>query len=452
MYNKREVLIVDDEPNSARAFSEVLTEEGYDVYESANVETAIDMIQRNDIAAIITDSKMRCGDGTQLFEYVRENHPDIPVILLTASKTDEHAFLAMSRKAFCYFKKPPDYLCLKGMIDRAVEQHSLKKEVQILKNRLVYDHMRYRIIGNTAGMLRIFNIIEAVKDSDRNVLVCGEAGSGKELIARTINNCREKGGPFIVFNCAAMPKELIDSELFGWDKGVFSGTHTRRTGKFEEASSGTLFLDEIGELELSLQAKLFRVIQEKELEPPGSSRNKKVDFRLISSTKRDLKKEVKDGNFREDLFYRINQIEIAVPPLRERKDDILLLFSAFMNEFCIKDRKALTISDKVMKALENYSWPGNVRELRNVVERAVILATGDKITLKEIPEELLSFKRATANINNPLKTFRELEMEALKDALQACKGNKSKASRLLGISRKAMYKRLRDSQQKEYAI
>ena len=184
MYNKREVLIVDDEPNTARAFCGVLSEEGYDVYESANVETAIDMIQRNNIAAIITDAKMRCGDGTQLFEYVRENHPDIPVIVLTASKTDEHTFSAMTRNAFCYFKKPPDYLCLKGMIDRAVEQHSLKKEVQILKNRLIYDHMRYRIIGNTAGMLRIFNTIEAVKDSDRNVLVSGEAGSGKELIAQ----------------------------------------------------------------------------------------------------------------------------------------------------------------------------------------------------------------------------------------------------------------------------
>ena len=445
MNNKREVLIVDDEPNSARAFYEVLSEEGYDVYESANVETAIDMIQRNDISAIITDAKMRCGDGTQLFDYVRENHPDIPVILLTASKTDEHAFSAMRRKAFCYFKKPPDYLFLKGMIERAVEQHSLKKEVQILKDKLVRDPRRYRIIGNSAAMLRIFNIIEAVKDSDSNILVSGEAGSGKELIARTINNCGKKGGQFIAFNCAAMPKELIESELFGLEKGVFPGTHSKWTGKFEETSSGTLFIDEIGELELSLQAKLFRAIQEKEVQTFESSRKKKVDFRLISSTKRDLKIEVNSGNFREDLFYRISQIEIAVPPLRERKDDILLLFSAFMNEFCIKEKKALTISDKVMKALENYSWPGNVRQLKNVVERAVILATGDKITLKEIPEELLSFKSTTNNgDNNPLKTFRELEMEALRDALQACKGNKSKASRALGISRKAIYKRLRE--------
>jgi two-component system response regulator HydG len=338
------------------------------------------------------------------------------------------------------------------MIERAVEQYSLKKELQILKNRLVCDPRRYRMIGNTPEMLRIYKIIEAAKDSDSNVLVIGEAGSGKELIARTINNCGEKRGQFIVFNCAAMPKELIESELFGVEKGFFSNVHSMKTGKFEEASSGTLFLDEIGDLEPSLQTKLFRAIQEKELQPEVSSRRKKDVFRLISSTKRDLKKEVKDGSFREDLFHRISQIRIVVPPLRERKDDILLLSSAFMNELCTKEKKALTISDEVMKVFENYNWPGNVRQLKNIIERAVILATGDKITLKEIPEELHSFKKTMTTGNNPLKTFRELEMEALKDALQACKGNKSKASRILGISRKAMYKRLRESQHKEYAI
>jgi len=249
-----------------------------------------------------------------------------------------------------------------------------------------------------------------------------------------------------------MPKELIDSELFGVEKGVFSGSLSMKAGKFQEASSGTLFLDEIGDLEPSLQAKLFRAIREKELRPDVSIRKKKDIFRLISSTKRDLKEEVKNGSFREDLFCLISQVEIVVPPLRDRKDDILLLASAFMNEFCIKGKKALTISGEVMKVFENCSWPGNVRQLKNIIERAVILATGDKITLKEIPEELISFKRTTTSSNNQLKTFRELEMEALKDALQACKGNKSKASRILGISRKAMYKRLRESQHKEYAI
>ena len=443
---------MDDEANSHRAFYEVLSEEGYDVYESANAETAIDLIQNNDIAAIITDSKMCCGDGTQLSEYLKENYSDIPVILLIPSEADEHALSAMTRYVFCYFRKPPDYLCLKGMIERAVEQYSLKRELQILKKRLLCDPRRYRMIGNTPEMLRMYKIIEAVKDSDSNVLVIGEAGSGKELIARTINNCGEKSGQFIVLNCAAMPKELIDSELFGVEKGVFSGALSMKAGKFQEASSGTLFIDEIGDLEPSLQAKLFRAIREKELRPDVSIRKKKDIFRLISSTKRDLKEEVKNGSFREDLFCLISQVEIVVPPLRDRKDDILLLASAFMNEFCIKGKKALTISGEVMKVFENCSWPGNVRQLKNIIERAVILATGDKITLKEIPEELISFKRTTTSSNNQLKTFRELEMEALKDALQACKGNKSKASRILGISRKAMYKRLRESQHKEYAI
>lgn len=452
IYNKREILIVDDEANSDRTFYEVLSEEGYDVYESTNAETAIDLIQKNEIAVMVTDSRMRCEDGTQLSEYLKENYPDIPVILLMDSRTDEHALSAMTHYSFCNFKKPPDYLCLKGMIERAAEQYSLKKELQVLKSRLVYDPRRYRMIGNTPEMLRIYKIIEAVKDSDSNVLVIGEAGSGKELIARTINNCGEKSGQFIVFNCAAMPKELIESELFGVEKGFFSGAHSTKAGTFNTFSCGTLFLDEIGDLEPSLQTKLFRAIQGKELQPEVNSRRKKDVFRLISSTKRDLNKEVKDGSFREDLFNRISQMRIVVPPLRERKDDILLLSSAFMNELCTKEKKALTISDEVIKVFENYNWPGNVRQLKNIIERAVILASGDKIALKEIPEELLSYKRTVTSSNNPLKTFREMEMEALKDALQACKGNKSKASRILGISRKAMYKRLRESQLKEYAI
>jgi two-component system response regulator HydG len=289
------------------------------------------------------------------------------------------------------------------MLDRAVEQRWLKKELESLKNRLAGENMRYRIIGNTVDMFRIFEVIEMIKDSDSNVLVCGEAGSGKELIARTINNSGERGGPFIAFNCAAMPKELIEAELFGWEKGVFPDAFSKRMGKFEEASSGTLFLDEIGDLELSLQAKLFRVIREKDHQYPESNKKNKIDFRLISSTKRDLKKEVKNGNFREDLFYRINQIEITVPPLRERKDDIPLLFSSFVNEFCTRDRKKLMISDRVMKAFENYFWPGNVRQLRNVAERAVILAAGDKITLRELPEEVLSGMKMPTN-NNELGT------------------------------------------------
>jgi two-component system response regulator HydG len=443
MGDRRKVLIVDNEPNSIREISEMLSEDGYEVYESSDVEKVIDMIPGNDIAAIITDARMHCEDGMHLCEYVTGNHPDIPVILLTACSSDERAFPPRTPGVFCYFKKPADYLCLKGIVDRAVEQSLLKKEIKSLKKSLLDENIRYRIIGNTIEMRKIFEIIETIKDSESNVLVYGETGSGKELIARTINSCGKRDGPLITFNCAVMPKELVEFELFGWEKGSFPGTFSRRMGKFEEATNGTLFLDEIGDLELSLQSKLLRVLQEKEIQRLGSSQKIKVDFRLLSSTKRDLRKEVQNGNFREGLFYRISQIEITMPPLRERKDDIPLLVSAFTKEFGIREKKTLTIADKAMKIFENYSWPGNVRQLRNIVERAVIFATGDKITLRELPDELLSFKRITPTCNS-MKTFKELEMEALKDVLEVCKGNKSKASKILGISRKAMYKRLRE--------
>ena len=445
MYNRRKVLIVDAEERPAFPYFEILSDDGYDVCASADVEMAINMIHQDDIAVIITDTRMRCSDGTQFFEYVTENYPDIPVIFKPACKTEEHVFPAKTRNAFCYLENPPDYKCLKSILDSAIEQRFLKSEFESLQKSLMDKNIRYRIIGNTAEMRRIFEVIEEVKDSDSNVLICGEAGSGKELIARAINNLGKTHGPFIAVNCSAMPKEIIESELFGCAIDVFSGTFSKSIAKFDEVPRRTIFLDEIGNIELSLQAKLLKVLQEKEVQSLGSNRQVKGGFRIISSSKRDLSKEVQKGNFRDDLFFRINQTEIAVPPLRERKYDIPLLVSAFINEFCARDKKTLTITDSVMKAFENYNWPGNVRQLRNIIEKAVILAPGDKITLKELPEEVVADKRIPSN-NNALKTFKEMEMEALQNALQACKGNKSKASKILGISRKAMYKRLRERQ------
>ncbi|HKZ57888.1 MAG TPA: sigma-54 dependent transcriptional regulator, partial [Thermodesulfovibrionales bacterium] len=250
--------------------------------------------------------------------------------------------------------------------------------------------------------------------------------------------------PFTVVNCAAIPRELMESELFGYEKGAFTGAVTRRIGKIEEASSGTLFFDEIGELELSLQAKLLRVLQESEIERLGSNKKIKVNFRLVSSTNRDLKKMVESNTFREDLFYRVNVIQLNLPPLRERFMDIPLLVAEFVKEFCVRERKALTVSDDVMKIFQSYHWPGNVRQLKNVIERAVVLVKGKMITLKELPEEFLSLQDHTESFSK--KTLKDLEIQAVKDALRECKGNKSKAAKALGISRKAFYKRLREFQ------
>ncbi|MEC4685168.1 MAG: sigma-54 dependent transcriptional regulator [Nitrospirota bacterium] len=438
------VLIVDDEPNAIKVLSAILLEADYNVVESIDVDMALKALHQEDVDVVITDLRMPGRDGMQLFEHVTENHPDIPVIFLTAYGTVDSAVHAITHGAFYYFIKPPDYLKLKSILARAVEQRRLKREIDALRKRLAEETTLPRIIGKTPLMLKIFNTIETIKDSESSVIICGETGTGKELIARALHfGSDRRDRPFVAVNCAAIPRELLESELFGYEKGAFTGAVSRRIGRFEEASGGTLFLDEIGELDLSVQAKLLRVLQEREIERLGSNRKIKVHFRLVSSTNRDLEKESKGGNFRKDLLYRLNVIQINVPLLRERQDDIPLLVSEYVNEFCIREKKVLTVSDEVMRIFHDYHWPGNVRQLRNVMERAVVLSKGDTITSRELPEEFVSLKKREEPLHS-LKTLSELESEAVKNALRVCNGNKSKAARLLGISRKALYKRLKD--------
>lgn len=442
--NNRRVLIVDDEINAIKVLSAIISDAGYKVITSLTVEKAIKIIPQKDIDVVITDLKMPGKDGMQLFEYIAENHPDIPVIFLTAYGTVESAVYAMTRGAFYYFIKPPDYLKLKSMLAKALEQRFLKKEIEILRKRLSAEENHSTIIANHPKMLKILDTIEAIKNSASSVLIFGETGTGKELIAKTLHcTSVRRDKPFIAVNCAAIPRELMESELFGSEKGAFTGAYSRRIGKVEEASGGTLFLDEIGELELALQAKLLRVLQENEIERLGSNKKIKVNFRLISSTNRDLKKAVESGNFREDLFYRINVIQLDLPPLREKAADIPLLVSAFVKEFCIREKKTLTVSDEVMEIFQNCNWPGNTRQLKNVIERAVVLAKGDVITLKELPEEFTLKGKTETPLN---KTLKDLEIQAIKNALNECEGNKSKSAKMLGISRKAFYKRLKECQ------
>ncbi|MEW6419857.1 MAG: sigma-54 dependent transcriptional regulator [Nitrospirota bacterium] len=447
MINKNDgkILIVDDEPNAIKVLSAILSDAGFNVVESSSVEKAIKIISRKDIDVVITDLKMPDKDGMQLFKHVTGNHPDIPVIFLTAYGTVESAVYAMTQGAFYYFIKPPDYLKLKSIVAKALEQRLLKKEIEILKEKLYSEKNHVRIVGNTPIILKIFSTIEAVKDSESSVLIYGETGTGKELIAKALHyKSIRKDKPLITVNCAAIPRGLMESELFGYEKGAFTGAVSRRIGKIEESSEGTLFLDEIGELELSLQSKLLRVLQENEIERLGSNKKIKVNLRLICSTNRDLKKAVDSGNFREDLFYRINVIQINLPPLRERAADIPLLVSEFVKEFCSREKKMLSVSDEVMKIFQNFQWPGNIRQLKNVIERAVVLSKGDMITLNELPEEFLHLKEAPEISYK--KTLKDLEVQAIRDTLQECKGNKSKAARMLGISRKAFYKRLKEFQ------
>lgn len=444
MNNKGNILIVDDEPNALRVLSAILSEEGYRVFDSINVENAIDLLHHEDLDAVVTDLRMKDRDGIDLFKYVSKNFADIPVIFLTAYGTVESAVSAITQGAFYYFIKPPDYMKLKGIIARAVEQRFLKREIQILRKKLSFRDNHHRIIGNNHEICRILDTIESVKDSPSSVLIKGETGTGKEMVAKALHyqSCK-KHMPFITINCAAIPKELLESELFGYEKGAFTGAVSRRIGKLEEASGGTLFLDEIGELELSLQTKFLRVLQEREIERIGSNKKIKVDFKLISSTNRDFKKEVREGRFREDLLYRINIVEIQLPPLRKRKEDIPLFISEFTKDFCARENKKVTVSDQAIQVLQNYSWPGNVRQLRNIIEMLIVLAKSNNITIRDLPEEIFSEIPHKAG-NNCVKTLRELEIQAIQDAIRECNGNKSRAAKILGISRKAFYKRLKD--------
>lgn len=444
------VLIVDDEPNALKVLSAILTEGGHNIIEAPDVDKAIRILQGEDISAIITDMKMPGKDGLQLFEYSLENYPDIPVIFLTAYGTVESAVQAITRGAFYYFIKPPDYPKLKSIVTRAVEQCQLKKEIKLLRERLE-GQKKHHLSGNSPEMLKILETIEAIKNSASSILICGETGTGKELVARALHfRSSRSTKPFVAVNCAAIPKELIESELFGYEKGAFTGAASRRTGKFEEASGGTLFLDEIGEIAISLQAKLLRALEEREIERLGGNNKIKIDFKLISSTNRDLRKEVESGRFREDLFYRMNVVEITLPPLADRKDDIPLLSSEFLKEFCLRENKILKFSDEVMTIFHAYDWPGNIRELRNVTERAVVMTKKGAITAKVLPNELLSnYNKANAVKIPTSKPLKDLQLKAVKDAMAECSGNKSRAAKMLGISRKALYKKLGEIDQSE---
>ncbi|OHB25454.1 MAG: sigma-54-dependent Fis family transcriptional regulator [Desulfuromonadaceae bacterium GWC2_58_13] len=440
------VLVVDDEPSAVRVLTAILEQEGYDVSSAMDVASAKEALARREVDAVITDMKMPDGDGLQLYGHIKAELPDLPVIFLTAYGTVESAVNAMNKGAFYYFVKPPDYLNLKSILARAVEQSRLKRELSQLRQKLSEEPTRPALIGKSQPIQKIYDLVEAIKDSPSSVLVCGETGAGKELIARALHfGSSRRVAPFVAVNCAAIPGELLESELFGYEKGAFTGAVGRRIGRIEQADGGTLFLDEIAELDVSLQAKLLRVLQEREFERLGGSRRITVDFRLVSSTNRDLQKEVAAGTFREDLFYRINVVRIQVPSLRQRREDIPLLIAEFVKEFCVRENKMLSVSLSAMKILRGYGWPGNVRQLRNVIERAVVLARGNEIVEMDLPEELFPTRSGIQeNGGRSVVSLRKMEEAAVRAALAECSGNKSKAAKLLGLSRKAFYKRLKD--------
>ena len=441
-----QILAVDDEPNALKVLAAILAERGFVVFTAENVATSLKILKREKVDVVITDMKMPEQDGMDLFRECQKDHPDVPVIFLTAYGSVESAVQAMTQGAFYYFIKPPDYSNLLAIVDRAVEQHRLKAELARLKKR-VSDHERGPfMIGDSPQIRKIKATIDAVKDSDSSVLISGETGTGKELIARALHyDSSHRDEPFVAVNCAAIPGSLLEAELFGHEKGAFTGANQRRIGRIEQAVGGTLFLDEIGELELDLQAKLLRVIQEKEIERLGGGKKIKTNFRLISSTNRDLQEEVNHNRFRHDLFYRLNVVRIDVPPLRDRVADIPLLIREFLGEFCAREQNACRFSSEALNFLMKFPWPGNIRQLKNIVERSVLLTSGRIIQKENLPEELFTTLNISAShIVEKDLNLKNQEATAIKEALNACAGNKSHAAKMLGLSRKTLYKKLKD--------
>ncbi len=385
------ILIIDDEKNYLLVLEDLLSEEGYEILTAETAQQGLALLQSHDLDAVVTDMRMPGMDGMTLLERAREIDPELPVIMMTAYGSVAKAVEAMKKGAFDYITKPFENEELKLTIHKAIEHYRLVKKNRHLSAQLQERYQFSNIIGKSALMQRIYQLIEKVAPTKATVLITGASGTGKELIARAIHyNSPRRDKPFISVNCGALPENLLESELFGHERGAFSGAVNRRKGRFERADTGTLFLDEISEMSPSLQVKLLRALQEMNFERVGGSETIEVDVRIVAASNRNLKQEVAQQRFRSDLFYRLNVVHIELPPLRERKEDIPLLVDHFLKKYSeeVGAPSPLAIQTPALSILMDYPWPGNVRELENVIERTVILAAGDIITVEDLPVEI----------------------------------------------------------------
>ena len=442
-YMNEKILIVDDKLNIRMVLKGILENQGYIVLDAPDGKTALKIIDESGPDLILTDLKMDGMDGIELTRKIRESGFLNPVIIMTAYGSISSAVDAIKSGGFDYITKPIDYDLLKIKISRALLEMSIKNENADLREKLKTEWSLDRIIGKSTLMQKMFKLIKTVAPVDSSVLIEGENGTGKELVARSIYiNSRRNSAPFVVVDCSALPSGLLESELFGYEKGAFTGAGARKRGRIELANNGTLFLDEIGEISIELQAKLLRVLQEKQIQRIGGLETINVDFRLITATNRDLKEEVQSKRFRADLYYRLNVINIKVPPLHERKSDIPLLVSSFISSLSEKNNlNPKKISAALMDKLIEYSWPGNVRELENCIERLLVISPGDFLDEDFFLNgpETSSADEIPAGKNYNLS---EIEKNILFEALKKSGWNKTKAAKLLNIDRKALYNRI----------
>ena len=449
------ILVADDEPSLRELLTELLTDEGYTVDSVATGAEVLERLQsdtRYDL--LLLDLRMPQIDGLQLLERLRSEGEDIPVIMMTAHGTSSSAIRAMQMGAYDYLPKPFDNDEVLVVVKRLFEHQALASRVRALERR--EEDLRERMIGRSPAMREIYKTIGRVADSDASVLISGETGTGKELAANLIHqfSSRRNGPPPVKVNCAALPETLIESELFGHEKGAFTGAVAQRKGRFELANKSTIFLDEVGEITLPVQKKLLRVLQEGEIERVGGTGVVKVDVRVVAASNRDLLKEVEDGRFREDLYYRLNVINLHMPPLRERRSDIPVLIEHFLDKYRYKPGAPPTkISEDALELLENYDWPGNVRQLENEIERAVTLSHGNVITshylnLSQhgIPTQI-DLATRVRNGEGLDVVLREVEHTMIAEALRQSDGNEEDAARRLGLSAEEFGRRLQDSRE-----
>ncbi len=446
------VLVAEDDRNTLTGLVEILQQEGYDVVGVESGKKALRYLERETFDILLTDLRMPDLNGMQLYEQSLAIAPEMKTIVMTAYSSVKDAVDAMKRGVYEYLTKPLDLDELFVILQKAIAEQALERENEELKSRLRGSYRFENIIGKSEAMQKVFQTIVKVAKSDATVLIRGESGTGKELVARAIHyNSARAEKPLVEVSCASFPETLLESELFGYERGAFTGAVGRKAGRFELANTGTIFLDEIGEITASVQTKLLRVLQEREISRLGSTESIKVDVRVITATNRDLEQALREGSFREDLYYRLNVIPIFLPPLRERREDIPLLIDHFIRKFTRINRKPMMrMSDEALQMCMDHEWPGNVRELENAIENAVVLGEGEEILPEHLPISLKARKVMVSGMDlfsQVGETYREkmehAERLVLLDAIQKAGGNKSEAAKRLGISLRTMRYKIR---------
>lgn len=446
---KRNILVVDDEKHIREGLSLALEAEGYNGLQAENGQEAWNILNSEAVDMVITDLRMPIMSGSELLKKIYTTYPTIPVVVLTGHGTIEDAVTAMQNGAVDFLTKPVNLDHLSVLIKRtlatkdiAQKNIELRQELEDLKKKNGYSS----IIGKSQKIQRLIETIQQIAPSKASVLITGESGVGKELVADAVVNYSDRRDkPFVKVHCAALNANLLESELFGHVKGAFTGAIADKKGRFELADGGTIFLDEIGEIDPGTQIKLLRVLQEREFEKVGGEKTIKTDVRVISATNRDLLKEIKEGRFREDLYYRLNVVSLEVPPLRERKEDIFLLFTSFLTEFCKENGKKIDgFSNEARSAISSYDWPGNIRELRNCVESAVVMCRGNQIELGDLPPAVSRASRSDSIEIELGTTMEEAERRIILSTVAFCGGNKTKAADVLGLGRKTIIRKTQE--------